>query len=334
MNLNENNFKELKERKIAHHVEKLNSLDNYPDVKGYEFGKKFDFDDFINSFATTGFQATHLGQAIQILKTMRREKAKIFLTFTSNMASSGVRDIIAYLVKNKLVDVLVTSAGGIEEDIIKVSNSFKIGQFDASSKSLFDSGIFRIGNIFVPNDRYAYLETHIDPLLKEMYAEKKVWTSYDFISRLGASLDGKEGAESSYIYWAWKNNIPIFCPGLVDGCIGDLLYFFKYNHPDMVLDTIGDVKKINDLTLQFEKTGVISLGGGMPKHFALNANILREGADYAIYISTAQEFDGSDSGGKIQEAQTWAKVKLDALHVKVYVDATIAFPILVAGAFR
>jgi len=88
------------------------------------------------------------------------------------------------------------------------------------------------------------------------------------------------------------------------------------------------------MALNAEKTGVIFLGGGVSKHFILNANIFREGADYAIYITTAQEFDGSDSGGNIQEAMTWGKIRTNAPHVKVHCEATIAFPLLMAGAFK
>lgn len=327
-------FDTLKKRKVTFHPEKLNTLDDYPNVQGHDFESSFDIQKLLLGYARTGFQATHLAQAINVIKTMRREKVKIYLTFTSNMISSGIRDIICYLVKHKLVDVLVTSAGGIEEDIMKIFAPFKIGHFDATAKSMYDNGIFRIGNIFVPNDRYAHYELFIDPLLETMYTEKKIWSTNEFIARVGAALESKENKETSYIYWAQKNNIPVFCPGLVDGCTGDLLYFFKYNHSDFVLDTAGDAKLINDITLQAEKTGVICLGGGLPKHFALNAQILREGAEYAVYVNTAQEFDGSDSGGKVQEAQTWGKVKLNAMHVKVFVDATIAFPLIVAGAFQ
>ena len=327
------NIDELKQKKVTFHPEKANTLDEYPSVKGHTFEKKYSLNEFLDQFSTIGFQATHLAQAIQIIKTMRREKAKIYLSFTSNMCSSGIRELICYLTKHNLIDVLVTSGGAIEEDIMKVFEPFKIGTFDATTHNLYSNGIFRIGNIFVPNTRYAKYELFLDPLLVTLHKQKNVWSTHEFIYELGKELEKHDQKETSVVYWAYKNNIPSFCPGLVDGCTGVLMYFFKYNHPDFVLDTVGDVKLINDITLQAEKTGVIALGGGLPKHFILNAQILRDGAEYAVYINTAQEFDGSDSGGKVQEAQTWGKVKLHALHVKVHVDATIAFPLIVAGSF-
>ena len=111
-----------------------------------------------------------------------------------------------------------------------------------------------------------------------------------------------------------------------------MIFFFKQSHPDFYVDVAGEIKAIVDLTLNASTTGGIILGGGISKHFALNANIFREGFDYVVYVNTAQEFDGSDSGARVEEAITWGKVKPEALHVKVYCDATIAFPLLVAGA--
>ena len=93
-----------------------------------------------------------------------------------------------------------------------------------------------------------------------------------------------------------------------------------------------EVMDICRLALNSEKTGGILLGGGISKHFALNANIFKEGFDYCVYINTAEEYDGSDSGARIEEAISWGKVKADAPAVKIHCDATIAFPLLVAGA--
>ena len=95
------------------------TLDGWPEIKGYDFEGKFNFEEFLKSYLTTGFQATSLGQSIEIIKNMREEDAKIFLAFTSNMGTCGVRENIKYLVKNKFIHVLGTTIGAIEEDIIK-----------------------------------------------------------------------------------------------------------------------------------------------------------------------------------------------------------------------
>jgi len=305
------------------------TLEDSPKIEGYNFEEKFDLNKFIQSYATTGFQATHLAKGIEIVKAMRREKATIFLTFTSNLISSGLRDIITYLTKHKKVDAIVTSAGGIEEDIIKSLKPFALGKFDVSGKMLFEHGINRIGNIFVPNDRYTYFDQFMQDFFEKIYQKNKVISPHEFNKELGLTINDQK----SYLYWAAKNNIPVFCPGLVDGSIGDLIVFFKQKHGDFLLDVSKEVVEISKLALNSEKTGGILLGGGISKHFALNANIFKEGFDFVVYINTAQEYDGCDSGARIEEAITWGKVKDSAPAVKVHCDATIAFPLLVAGSF-
>ncbi|MEW5896060.1 MAG: deoxyhypusine synthase [Nanoarchaeota archaeon] len=312
------------------------TLEGHPQIEGYNFENEFDFQKFLNAYAHSGFQATHLARGIEIVKAMRREKATIFLAFTSNQVSSGNREIIKYLVKHKKVDVLVTSAGGIEEDIIKCLKPFVLGNFDAPGGILFDSGVNRTGNIFVPNDRFAYFDEFMQKFFARIYAiqkeENKIFCPKDLIKELGKEINN-ENNEGSILYWAAKNNIPVFCPGIIDGSLGDLIFFFKQSHPDFLLDVSKEMKDMIDLVLNCGKTGAIILGGGTSKHFTLNANIFKEGLDYAVYINTAQEYDGSDSGARVDEAVTWGKVKANAPNVKIHCDATIAFPLLVAGSF-
>lgn len=330
-----NTFQQKLERshEQQYHVKTNITLDDHPKIKGHDFEKLFNFQEFLRAYATTGFQATNLAEGIEIAKAMQREKATIFLTFTSNIITSGLRDIICYLVKHKKVDVLVTSAGGVEEDIIKALKPFALGKFDVSGKMLFEHGINRTGNIFIPNDRYALFDMFMQKFLQKIYdkqqQEGSIATPNSLIRELGLEIND----EHSIYYWAAKNGIPVFCPGIVDGSLGDMIVFFKQSHPDFILDVSKEVMDICKLTLNCEKTGGILLGGGISKHFALNANIFKEGFDYCVYINTAEEYDGSDSGARIEEAVSWGKVKGNAPAVKIHCDATIAFPLLVAGAF-
>ena len=302
-------------------------------VEGFDFSKRFDLGEFLSSLSTTGFQATNLARAIDIVKEMRRQKAVIFLGYTSNMVSSGIRDIIAFLVKNKMVDVLVTTAGGVEEDVIKTLKPFLIGEFRCDDAKLREKGINRIGNIFVPNDRYIEYEKLMQPFFLKMY-EKTASKNHtigvsEFIHELGLAVKD----EKSICHWASKNSIPTFCPPLTDGSTGDMLYFFKKKRPDFKIDISDDIVKINDIALHAKKTGVIILGGGLAKHHVINANLFREGADYAVYLSTGIESDGSISGAHPDEGKSWGKVKAKAMSVQVDGDATITFPLLVLGGF-
>jgi len=301
-------------------------------INGYDFDKGLDYKNLIKSFSTTGIQASKLAKAIEITNNMIDEKSFIFLGYTSNMVSSGLREVFKYLVKNKKVNVVVTTCGGVEEDIIKCLGDFILGDFNADGKKLRDSGINRIGNIFVPNSRYIKFEKFVQPILEEMYQEQtkgKIFSPSDLIWKLGEKIND----ERSICYWAWKNKIKIFCPAITDGALGDNIYFFKFKRGDFILDIAQDTKEMNDLTVGLKKSGIIVLGSGLVKHAILNANMLRNGADYAVYINTAQEYDGSDSGANPDEAVSWGKITKNAESVKVFGDATILFPLLVAETF-
>ncbi len=302
-------------------------------IEGYDFNKGLNYKEIIKSFSTTGFQASHFSKAVEIVNEMINERCFIFLGYTSNLVSSGLRDIFRYLVENKKVDVVVTTAGGVEEDIIKCLGDFILGDFRASGVKLRRNGINRIGNIFVPNSRYVKFEEFMQPLLEETYNEQKktgrVITGSDLIWKMGEKINDKK----SICYWAWKNKIRIYCPALNDGALGDNIYFFSFKHPDFKIDLVEDTKGFNDTTIGLKKSGVIILGSGVVKHSILNANMLRNGADYAVYINNAQEFDGSDAGATPDEAVSWGKIKSKGGSVKVFGDATILFPLLVAETF-
>ncbi len=304
-------------------------------VKGYDFDKGVDFSEIIESFKTTGYQASNFYHAKEIIQMMIDKKAKIFLGYTSNMVSSGLREVFRYLAENKKIDCIVTSGGGIEEDIIKCLGDFLIGDFKASGKELRKKAINRIGNIFVPNSRYLKFEEFVMPVLKELYEEQKKTGKPILPSQLIWKLGEKINNKSSIYYWAWKNKISVFCPSITDGSLGDMIYFFKYQkgNENFSIDIAEDTKNLNDSTIGLEKSGVIILGSGIIKHSILNAHLYRDGADYAVYINNAQEFDGSDAGASPDEAVSWGKIRIDGVSEKIFGDATILFPLLVAETF-
>jgi deoxyhypusine synthase len=302
-------------------------------IKGYDFNKGVNYKKILESFSTTGFQASNLSKAIEIVDEMIEKRSTIYLGYTSNMVSSGIREIIRYLVEKKKVDYCVTSAGGIEEDIIKCFGETYLGDFRLSGKELRKKAINRIGNLLVSNNNYIRFEEFVMPLLEELYQEQiksnKVFSPYEIVWKLGEKINNKE----SICYWAWKNKIKIFCPALLDGSFGDMVYFFKYKRPEFKIDIAEETKQLNESTTGLDKSGVILLGAGLIKHAILNAHLYRNGADYAIYINNSQEFDGSDSGALPEEAISWGKLKINVKSVKIYGDATILFPLLVAETF-
>ena len=303
-------------------------------VEGYDFDRGIDFREMLNRYRSSGFQAHMLSRAIDIIRKMREEKVRIFLGYTSNMVTSGNRDIIRYLVKHKLVHTLVTTTGGIEEDFIKTIKPFIMGDFRADGADLRRRGINRSGNIFVPNNRYIAFEKFFHPILNYFMNRQRetgeIAVPSEIIDYMGSIVND----ESSIYYWAHRNKIPVFCPAFMDGSIGDNIYFFNYqNGNDLKIDMVRDNHNMIELAMKAEETGIIMLGAGVVKHTVCNVNIMREGAKYAVYINTEPEYDGSDSGALPEEAKSWGKLAADADTVKVFGDLTIILPLIVAGAF-
>ncbi len=306
-----------------------------PEVRGLEVSEGVEIGKILAAYATTGAQATHLARAIEISKAMRADKdCTVYLGYTSNQVSTGNRELIRWLVEHKRVDVLVTTAGGVEEDIIKCIAPFSVSSFDADGAQLREAGLNRIGNLLVPNDHYARFEEFLTPILKEMLVEQRetgvVHTPGDLIWKLGEKID-----DNSSIYtWAFRHKIPAFCPVIMDGSIGDIIFFFEHQHPGFKLDLVAETKRFHTITLDAKKTGALILGAGLVKHMILNSNMLRNGMDYCVYVNTAAEFDASDSGARPDEAVSWGKLLPDAQVVKVFADATIVLPLIVAGAWK
>lgn len=303
-------------------------------VKGYDFNEGVDYSKmFSSTYKNMGFQASALSESIEIINKMinwrlsdeeiledesdyyrdpkvrENERCTIFFGYTSNQASCGSREIIRYLCQHKMIDAIVTTTGGVEEDFIKCLAPTLMGEFSLKGADLREKGLNRIGNLIVPNDNYCKFEDWITPLLNEMLKiqkdKGKIWTPSKIIKFLGKAINN----EDSIYYWAAKNKIPVFCPALTDGSIGDMMFFHSYRNPGLVVDIVGDIIKLNKIALMSKKTGMIINGGGIVKHHICNANLIRNGADFAVFINTAQEFDGSDAGARPDEAVSWGKIR-------------------------
>lgn len=326
-------------------------------VVGYDFNKGLDYSAILDSYLTTGFQATNLAMAVQEIERMlswtladdpvpddeleewrsiearRTVRTKIWLSFTSNLISSGLRESLRFLAQHSMVQVMISTAGGIEEDIIKCLAPTHLGDFAMEGLGLRRRGLNRIGNLLAPNNNYCLFEDWIVGVLNRMHDEQEKdgvsWTPSKMIHRFGKEINNEE----SVCYWAYKNNIPVFSPAITDGSIGDMLYFHSYKRPGLIVDLVADIRAVNDEAIRARKTGVIVLGGGLVKHHCMNANLMRNGADFCVYVNTAQEFDGSDSGARPDEAVSWGKLRVDARPVKVYAEATLVLPLIIAKTF-
>ncbi|KAI9792266.1 MAG: Deoxyhypusine synthase [Peltula sp. TS41687] len=332
------------------------------DFSHYAADQEITVSELVAAMSRTGFQASAVGEAVRIINGMlswrdpsTSDPTTIFLGYTSNLISSGLRETIRYLVQYSLVSAIVTTAGGVEEDFIKCLAPTYLGSFSAiPGATLRERGMNRIGNLYVPNSNYCAFEDWVVPILDRLLEEQEeaakasnrkstaadddddeqppfMWTPSKVIHRLGKEIDDP----SSVYYWAYKNNIPVFCPALTDGSLGDMLYFhtFRSSPRQLRIDIVEDIRRINTLAVRAKRAGMIVLGGGLVKHHIANACLMRNGADSAVYINTAQEYDGSDAGARPDEAVSWGKIKADGDSVKVYAEATLVFPLIVAATF-
>jgi deoxyhypusine synthase len=297
-------------------------------VKDFLYKPNMNVSDLVNSFSTLGFQASELAQASDVIFKMKLSGSKIFLTFTSNMVTSGLRGFFAQLCELKIPNALVTTSGSIEEDLMKATGEeFEFSSFYADDNQHYERGENRIGNLVIKKQSYMKFEDLMSGWLNKIYKKKKVISVSELLKEIGMMLDD----ENSFLFQAAKNNIPIYCPGIADSAFGFHLYMFQQKHRDFVVDTINDMEKVvTDLSFD-EKKGLISLGGGVSKHYAVFSALLSGGFDYAVYLTTSHASSGSMSGATTQEAKSWGKIKDDSEAATVIGDVTITFPLIMVN---
>jgi deoxyhypusine synthase len=276
-----------------------------------------------------GFTAGKLAVGVKILEKMVEDDECVkFLSFTGNLAATGTRGVLKELVKRKLVDVIITTCGTLDHDIARSWKNYYKGSFLMNDTKLREKEINRLGNVLVPNDSYGIIiEKKMQTLLQSLWTEgiKEISTS-----QLCHEIGKRICNESSILYWAARNGIPIHVPGITDGAVGYQLWFFSQEH-DLKVDLLKDSGELNDTVFTAKKTGALIVGGGISKHHTLWWNQFREGLDYAVYISTAVEWDGSLSGARPREAVSWRKISERARRIMIEGDASLILPIMVSS---
>ena len=238
-------------------------------------------------------------------------------------------NVLERLVQDKLVDVLVTASGTLDHDLARVWEPYYEGAFEMSDEDLYHKHIHRLGNILIPQESYgSLLEKRLQPYFEELYAEGiREMSSADICASLGRLA----GSESSILYWASRNKIPVFVPGLTDGAVGSQIWLFSQSHRDFKIDLLKDEHDLSDIVFEAKKTGALMIGGGISKHHTLWWNQFKGGLDYAVNITSAVEWDGSLSGAAVREAVSWGKIRVNAHKVTVRGEATTLLPFMVSA---
>ncbi len=276
-----------------------------------------------------GFMAKNLADTARVFDAMcRREGCTKFLSFPAAIVATGTRGLLIDLVKEGMVDVIITASGTLDHDISRTHADYYQGSFDMNDVKLHRAGYHRLGNVLVPLDNYGPLiEKRMQALLGRMYERgEKSPTTEELCREIGRDL----GSEKSLLYWAYKKGVPVFVPGITDGAVGSQIWLFAESHRDFRIDLIGDERRLSDITSEAKSTGALVLGGGISKHHLIWWNLFRGGLDYACYITTASEFDGSLSGAQVREGVSWGKVKERAKKANLYAEVTTVLPFIVS----
>lgn len=294
--------------------------------------KDMKIEDLINLYAKIhGFMASHLFDAINIVREIRDKCDVRVISFTGNIVATGVRSIIAQLIKEKIFNVVITTCGTIDHDIAKsFGGRYLKGFFDADDSELHRRGVHRLGNIFIPVDSYGPLiERVTHKFLQEITSQEKskVFGFRELLYEIGKRIND----ERSILRSAAISNVPIYVPGFLDGAFGTaLLTYSQFNK--LNLDVFKDEKELADIVFHAKCMGALIIGGGISKHHTLWWAQFHGGLDYVVYVTTATEWDGSLSGARPREAITWGKLKENARNVVVYADATLVLPIIAYAA--
>src|SRR5574340_54718 len=273
-----------------------------------------------------GFESKNLVDGLNILTAMIEDKNCLkFMSFVGAIVSTGLRGVITDMVKNKMCDVIITTCGALDHDIARHYSNYLEGSFTLDDNELADKEIHRLGNVLVPMRSYGPLiEEKMQAFLEKSYQSgKKEMSTRDISKMIGENL-----GDDSFLYWANKNNIPVVVPGIMDGAVGSQIWMFTQKHNDFKLNVAADGDLLSGLIFKAKKSGALMIGGGISKHHTLWWNQYRDGLDYAVYITTAQEFDGSLSGALVREAISWGKVTKSAKQTTIHAEATTILPFL------
>lgn len=277
-----------------------------------------------------GFTAPKLARARAILGEMvTAEDCTTFLSFPAALMATGCRGVLREMVRRGWVDVVVTTCGTVDHDLVRVHHPYYHGSFHMDDEALHREGVHRLGNVLVPSTSYGKgLEALLRPFFASLWEEGRRGLSTAELLRLAGE---RLGDETSLLYWCARRDVPVVVPGITDGAFGYHLWSSWQEHREPLVDVLADESLLADVAFSAGRTGALVVGGGISKHHVIWWNQFRDGLDYAVYLTTAVEYDGSLSGARVREAVSWGKVKETARRATVEGDASLLLPLLFAG---
>ena len=299
------------------------------DVKDRSIGELMD------GMLKTGFQGRKLAESVQTWHNMLKEKSMtVLMGLSGAMVPAGMRRVISYMIREKMIDCLVSTGANLFHDSHEaLGKKHYVGSHLADDEKLFDLGVDRIYDVFAVEKEFRIADNLIADFAKEIGDIS--CSSREFMFMLGKELVRRGADEDSIVVSAYRHNIPIFVPALSDSSIGIGLTIARRRGTRLEVDQIKDVDEITRIVEKSGKTGVVYIGGGVPKNFIQQTEVIASilgmdvgGHDYAIQYTSDSPHWGGLSGCTFDEAVSWGKIAVQAKKVQVFVDATIALPIV------
>ena len=304
--------------------------------------------ELVEQYGAAGIGAADLHEAVDIFAAMCDDDVTTFVGLAGAMVPTGMRRIVADLIRDGHVDALVTTGANLTHDTIEaIGGKHHHGQVHAEDKSerehdeqLRDEGVDRIYNVYLPQEHFALFESHLRDEVFPVLAEEcddggvSIQRLTEELGRANAVVNESEDIDegAGIAAAAYEHDVPIHCPAVQDSVLGLQSWMYSQTSP-FTLDALGDMTAITDLAYEADEAGALVVGGGVPKNYVLQTMLVSPDAyDYAVQLTMDQPNTGGLSGATLDEARSWGKLEKAARNASVYADATITLPLLVAGA--
>jgi deoxyhypusine synthase len=309
--------------------------------------KQHDVRPLVDAMADMAFQARNLGRAARIYDAMLADGAcSVIVCMAGSLCSAGLRDVFIDLIEHRMADAIVSTGANIVDQDFFEALGFRHfrGDVRADDDQLRRLAIDRIYDTYIDEDQLRICDETVGRIADELLAAggPRAVSSREFLREMGAWLERQRPGTRSIVSAAYRAGVPIFVPAFSDCSAGFGLVQHQVHHPDghIAIDSAADFRELTQLKLAAGATGLVMIGGGVPKNFAQDVVVAAEvlGHDvemhrYAVQITVADERDGALSGSTLREANSWGKVKLGEEQM-VYAEATVALPLVAGYAYH
>jgi deoxyhypusine synthase len=304
--------------------------------------------ELVEEYGTAGIGAAQLHEAVDVFGEMLDNDVTTFLGLAGAMVPTGMRRVVADLIRDGHVDALVTTGANLTHDTIEaIGGKHHHGEITPEGRTerehdenLRDEGVDRIYNVYLPQEHFALFESHLReevfPTLEDECGDGGVSIQRftEELGRANSEVNDREDIEegAGIAAAACEHDVPIHCPAVQDSVLGLQAWMYSQT-AQFTLDALGDMTAITDIAYEAEEAGCLLVGGGVPKNYVLQTMLVSPDAyDYAVQLTMDPPNTGGLSGATLDEARSWGKLEKAARNVSVYADATITLPLLVAGA--